>query len=287
MEMGGLRVTRFRLANVDTARPHPELARYTVQDETVASTPSDTRYFESYDGTRLAWHEVGEGRPVVLIHGYFSDAKTNWIRYGHAAKIAAKGFRVIMPDLRAHGASDKPHGLEAYPADALTQDGHALVAHLGLTEYDLGGYSLGARTTSRMLATGATPRRVIFSGMGLEGLTQTSRRAGHFRNILTKLGQHVQGTPEWLAEAFLKTTGGDPVALLGILETFVDTPLESVKAIQQPSLVVCGAEDQDNGSAPDLAAALPNGIYVETPGGHMSAVVKPELGQAIADFLAA
>ncbi len=252
----------------------------------MASTPIAPHYFESFDGTRLAWREVGEGRPVVLIHGYFSDANTNWIRYGHAAKIAAKGFRVIMPDLRAHGDSGKPHGLEAYPADALTQDGHLLIKHLGLTEYDLGGYSLGARTTSRMLATGATPRRVIFSGMGLEGLTHTSRRAGHFRNILTKLGQHVQGTPEWLAEAFLKTTGGNPVALLGILETFVDTPLESVKAIQQPTLVVCGGEDQDNGSAPDLAAALPHGEYVETPGGHMSAVVKPELGQAIADFLA-
>ncbi|RMB36080.1 pimeloyl-ACP methyl ester carboxylesterase [Sphingomonas sp. PP-F2F-G114-C0414] len=256
----------------------------------MSSTPSETQFFESFDGTRLAWHEVGpttDGtRAVVLIHGYFSDAKTNWIRYGHAAKIAAKGFRVIMPDLRAHGESDKPHGLEAYPADALTQDGHALIAHLGLTDYDLGGYSLGARTTSRMLATGATPRRVIFSGMGLEGLTQTSRRAGHFRNILTRLGQHVQGTPEWLAEAFLKTTGGDPVALLGILETFVDTPLETVKAIRQPTLIVCGGEDQDNGSAPDLAAALPHGEYVETPGGHMSAVVKPELGQAIADFLA-
>ncbi|RYY13555.1 MAG: alpha/beta hydrolase, partial [Alphaproteobacteria bacterium] len=116
-----------------------------MQDETVAITPSETqssevRYFESFDGTRIAWREIGEGRPVVLIHGYFSDAKTNWIRYGHAGKIAAKGFRVIMSDLRAHGDSDKPHGLEAYPADALTQDGHALVAHLGLTEYDLGGY---------------------------------------------------------------------------------------------------------------------------------------------------
>ena len=252
----------------------------------MAHSPTETQYFESFDGTRIAWREVGEGRPVVLIHGYFSDAKTNWIRYGHAAKIAAKGFRVIMPDLRAHGESGKPHGLEFYPADALTLDGHALVDHLGLTDYDLGGYSLGARTTSRMLATGATPRRVIFSGMGLAGLTETSRRAGHFRNILSNLGKHVQGTPEWLAEAFLKTTGGDPVALLGILETFADTPIAAVKAIEQPALVVCGAEDEDNGSAPDLAAVLPHGRYVATPGGHMSAVVKPELGQAIADFLA-
>lgn len=95
----------------------------------------------------------------MLIHGYFSDAYTNWIRYGHAAAIAAKGYRVIMPDLRAHGESGKPHDPAAYPKDALTRDGHALVEHLGLTDYDLGGYSLGARTVSRMLATGRSRAR--------------------------------------------------------------------------------------------------------------------------------
>lgn len=256
----------------------------------MASFPTETHFFESFDGIRLAWHEMGSTtggtRPVVLIHGYFSDAKTNWIKYGHAAKIAAKGFRVIMPDLRAHGDSAKPHGVDAYPKDALTRDGHALVAHLGLTNYDLGGYSLGARTTSRMLATGASPRRVIFSGMGLEGLTDTDRRAGHFRNILTRLGEHAQGSPEWIAEAFLKTTGGDPVALLGVLNTFADTPIDTLTTFARPTLVVCGADDQDNGSAPALADALPDALYVETPGGHMSAVVKRELGEAIADFLA-
>ena len=251
----------------------------------MASSP--TEYFESFDGVRIAWREMGKGRPVVLIHGYFSDAATNWIRYGHAAKIAAKGFRVIMPDLRAHGESDRPHDPAAYAPDTLTRDGHALIAHLGLTDYDLGGYSLGARTTSRMLATGATPGRIVFAGMGLEGLLHTHRRVDHFRNILTRLGEHERGSPEWLAEAFLKTTKGDPVALLGILNTFVDTEAEDVAGFVQPALVVAGEEDQDNGSAPDLAAALPNGRYAEVPGGHMSSVVKPELGQAMADFLAA
>ena len=253
------------------------------------ASPPDLRSHrcDSFDGVGLAWHEMGEGRPVVLIHGYFSDAKTNWIRYGHAAAIAARGFRVIMPDLRAHGDSDKPHDAAAYPRDALTRDGHALIAHLGLSDYDLGGYSLGARTTSRMLATGAAPRRVIFSGMGLEGLIDTGRRAGHFRNILTNLGKHPRGTPEWLAEAFLKTTGGDPVALLGILDTFADTQAATIAGFAQPTLVVCGAEDQDNGSAPALADALPDARYVEVPGGHMSSVTKPELGHAIVDFLAA
>lgn len=243
-------------------------------------------HFASFDGTRLAWHELGEGRPVVLIHGYFSDAATNWIRYGHAAAIAAEGFRVIMPDLRAHGGSDKPHDAAAYPADALARDGHALIAHLGLTDYDLGGYSLGARTTARMLATGATPRRIVFSGMGLEGLTSAERRAGHFRHILTNLGKHERGSPAWLAEAFLKTTGGDPVALLGVIDTFVSTPRETVAAFAQRALVVNGVDDNDNGSAAELAALLPDARYIEVPGNHMSAVTKPELGRAIADFLA-
>ena len=252
----------------------------------MANSPIEPRFFTSWDGTRLAWREVGEGRAAVLLHGFFSDAHTNWIRYGHAGVLAAKGFRVVMPDLRAHGDSDKPHDASAYPPDALTRDGHALLAHLALTDYDLVGYSLGARTVSRMLATGADPRRVVFSGMGLEGLTTTGRRAGHFRNILTNLGKHERGSGAWMAEQFLRTTGGDPQALLGIIDTFADTPLETLQGFRWPTAAICGAEDQDNGSAPDLAAALPDGRYIEVPGGHMSAVVKPELGEAIAGFLA-
>ncbi len=245
------------------------------------------KYFDSFDGLRLAYREVGEGRPVVLIHGYFSDADTNWIKYGHAAKVAARGFRVIMPDLRAHGDSAKPHEAGAYIPDALTRDGHALIAHLGLTDYDLGGYSLGARTTSRMLATGATPRRIVFAGMGLDGLTDVHRRTDYFRHVLTNLGSHKRGSPAFMAEAFLKTTGGDAVALLGVLDSFVDTSADAVAGFAQPALVVMGAEDDEVGSGSALADALPDARYVEVPGGHMSAVVKPELGQAIADFLAA
>jgi pimeloyl-ACP methyl ester carboxylesterase len=252
----------------------------------LADFPTSTHRFASFDGTELAWTELGEGRPVVLIHGYFSDAATNWVRYGHAAKIAALGRRVILPDLRAHGLSARPHDAAAYPPDALAQDGMALIAHLGLTDYDLGGYSLGARTVVRMLTMGATPGRVVLSGMGLEGLLDTGRRADHFRRILTNLGSFTRGTPEWMAEAFLKTTGGDPVALLGILDTFVDTSRDAIAAIAQPVLVLAGEDDDDNGSHRALAELLPDARLLETPGNHMSAVVKPELGTAIAGFLA-
>ncbi|HMC91083.1 MAG TPA: alpha/beta fold hydrolase [Allosphingosinicella sp.] len=246
-----------------------------------------THVFEAPDGVRLAWHEVGEGRPVVLLHGLFSNAETNWIRFGHAASIAERGFRVIMPDLRAHGESGKPHEAAAYPPDVLAQDGLALIAHLGLTDYDLGGYSLGARTSVRMAIMGAKPRRLIVSGMGLRGLLHTAGRSEHFRHVLTGMGTHPRGSPEWLAEAFLKTTKGDPQALLPLLGSFVDSTENELRRLAMPTLVLAGTEDQDNGPAEDLAHLLPDARFVEVPGNHMSAVTKPELGRAIADFLAA
>lgn len=241
--------------------------------------------FQTRDGISLHVSEMGEGRAILLLHGYFSDAETNWIKYGHAALLAEAGFRVIMPDLRAHGQSDKPHEAAAYPKDVLADDMLALVTQLGLTDYDLGGYSLGGRTVARMLAKGATPRRVIISGMGLDGLVNTGRRAAHFRNIFDGLGQHARGTPEWMAEAFLKTTGGDPVALSRILDTFVDTPIEIIRGWTMPVQVLVGVDDDDNGSGSALAAELSDATLSIVPGNHMSAVVKPDLGQAMVAFL--
>src|SRR6186997_2169208 len=107
---------------------------------------ASTHRLTSFDGVELAWHTLGQGRPVVLLHGLFSSAEMNWIRFGHAAKLAEAGFEAIMPDLRAHGDSAKPHDPAAYPPGVLVRDAEALVAHLGLTDYDLVGFSLGART---------------------------------------------------------------------------------------------------------------------------------------------
>ena len=75
--------------------------------------------FLAADGVEIAWREIGQGRPLLLIHGFMSDADTNWIRYGHAAALANAGYRVIMPDLRAHGLSGRPHDPAHYPSDVL------------------------------------------------------------------------------------------------------------------------------------------------------------------------
>lgn len=246
------------------------------------------QFFDALDGTSLAYYDLGEGRPLLLIHGYISDAQTNWTKFTPTAQVIADaGYRVIMPDLRAHGASGKPHDPSAYPPDILSDDQFALIAHLGLKDFDLAGYSLGARTSARMLARGCRPGKVILSGMGLEGLIHADRRAGYFRHVLTNLGMHEKGSPEWMVEAFLKTSKGDPVALNLLIDSFAGVDEATIRSWDFPVGVVCGTEDQDNGNAQALAEALPQGHYYPVPGNHMSAVTKPELAAAMVAFLTA
>jgi pimeloyl-ACP methyl ester carboxylesterase len=241
--------------------------------------------FLSFDTTRIAWHELGEGRPIILLHGLFSSGDMNWRKYGAAAEIAGAGFRVIMPDFRAHGESAAPHDPDAYPADVLAMDIEALVKHLDLGDFDLGGYSLGARTAVRLLARGMRPGRAVLGGMGLTGLTGGTERAAWFLNVIANADSFTPGTAEFAAAAFMKQSHIDGEAVAHVLRSQQATPVEVLRTLETRTLVICGAQDQDNGSAPDLALTLPNAACVEIPGNHMSAVTKPDFGTAIAAWL--
>ena len=244
-----------------------------------------TERFASFDGTELAVHRMGEGRPVVLLHGLFSDAETNWIRFGHAARLAEAGFEAIMPDLRAHGHSGKPHDPAAYPPDVLVRDAKALVAYLALEDYDLGGFSLGARTAVRCVLGGLAPRRLVLAGMGLEGLAGWNRRAAFFIDAIDRFSEVKHGDPAFMAVAFMKTQKVDRVAARLLLQAVDDTAESELAGVTMPTLVICGDKDRDNGSPRALANALPQGHFEEIPGTHMSSVTEPELSEGIVRFL--
>ena len=242
--------------------------------------------WQSADGVDLAWHEVGKGGPVVLLHGLFSSADMNWIKFGHAERIAEAGFRVIMPDLRAHGMSAAPHQPEHYPHNILVSDLLGLIAHLELENFDLGGFSLGSRTVIEAVLGGLRPRRAILSGTGLDVLTNWQDRSRFFLDAIAMFETVARGNPHWLAVQFMKTMHIDRVAAAHLLRTMDDHEDAAAlkRAFTMPTLVVCGSEDEDNGSAPALADLI-GARYAEIPGTHMTSVTKPELGMRIAEFL--
>lgn len=245
-----------------------------------------TEFYDGVGGARLALHRLGEGSPIVLLHGLFSSADMNWIRFGHAAAIAGRGYAVLMPDFRVHGESAAPQDAAAYPRDVLADDVAALVEHLGLESYDLGGFSLGARTTLHAVASGRlAPRRLVIGGMGEAGLSEWSRRADFFRRVIDEFETIDRDDPAYFSRQFLKSQGTDRMAARLLLDTMDDFDLARLDAVTQPTLVVCGAEDRDNGSAQALAARLVHADYAEVPGTHMSSVTKPDLSRAIASWL--
>lgn len=245
-----------------------------------------TENFQSFDGTTLALHRMGEGRPVVLLHGLFSNADMNWIRFGHAQRIVDQGYEVLMLDFRVHGQSEAPHGAENYPAGVLVKDVVALVEHLGLTDYDLAGFSLGARTAIHGVATGKlAPQRLILGGMGVDGLREWDKRAAFFIRVIDEFDAIPKGDPAYFSMQFLKSQKVDRTAARLLLGSMENLDLGELANIACPTLVVCGDEDSDNGSAQELAGMLPNATYTEVPGTHMSSVTKPDLGRAMAQWL--
>lgn len=252
-------------------------------------TDVQTHHWSASDGVKLAWREVGQGRPVILLHGLFSDAHMNWIKFGHAERIAAEGFRVIMPDLRAHGLSGKPHEPLHYPQLVLVRDLYELIEQLELSEFDLGGFSLGARTVIEAVIGGLRPRRAILAGTGLEVLTNWDSRSRFYIEAIDRFEETSHGDSHWLAVQFMKTMNVDRAAARLLLGTMRDREdkHELVEAFDMPTLVVCGDQDNDNGSAVELAGILPKALYAEIPGTHMSSVTRRELGEQIARFVAA
>ena len=242
--------------------------------------------FAGRDGVELACRETGSGRPLILLHGFMGAGSQ--MLDGWAATFAGQGRRVVLPDCRGHGDSAKPHDPAAYPPDVLADDGLALVEHLGLGDgdYDLGGYSLGARIVLRMLVRGAKPGRAIVAGQGLAKVSGPQGRASY--RVLTALADGVAiepGSRDALIAEWISKLGADPRALLYVLDSHVPTPEDALRQITIPALVAIGDRDERS-DADELAARLGNARFVRVPGGHESAFAAPELAAAMAAFLA-
>ena len=244
--------------------------------------------FES-DGLALAYDFVpGEGRPVVLVHGFASNRNENWRRLGWHGAFERKGLKMAAPDCRGHGESAKPHDPSAYSRAAMVGDIVALLDHLGAERADILGYSMGARLA--LAAALAHPKRfplVILGGIG--GKLFDPRPPG-----FPMADAMEAADPETIADPLLRSfrrfadeQGEDRLALAALTRAH-DAPFtrDEVASLSMPVLVVAGSRDELAGDPQALAAIIPGAKAVSLPGcDHFSAIPHALFKAAVFDFL--
>ncbi|MBD2700543.1 alpha/beta hydrolase [Spirosoma sp. BT702] len=237
--------------------------------------------FTSFDGTKIHYDIIGEGKPVVLLHGFISNSES-WKRSAVRQALADAGFKVVTLDLRGNGLSDRPHAAEAYRDNTELKDVMALMKHLNLSNYDVVGYSRGAILTAKLLTMDKQVRRAVMGGISVDFSDPNWIRRRSFFEALTKPGSHPELQP---AVDNAKKSGADTVVLARLQEFQPVTSKAELAKIKIPVLVVNGDQDKDNGDPQTLVDAIPGSRLVIVPGNHGGAMRTPEFAKAVVDFL--
>src|SRR5271165_5336447 len=129
------------------------------------------RQFSSH-GVHIAFIDVppegtDRGEPILLIHGFASNHRINWVNPRWVETLTRAGRRVVALDNRGHGASQKLYAPPDYRSDLMARDASSLLAHLRIERADVMGYSMGARIGAFLaLARPHLVRSLILGGLG-------------------------------------------------------------------------------------------------------------------------
>lgn len=246
------------------------------------SQKNSESYFYSFDKTKIVFTDEGNGETVMLLHGFISNG-SSWNKTIIKKQLLNKGYRVIIPDMRGNGLSDKPQNPEAYKNDAEIKDLIALADHLNLNTYHAIGYSRGTILLSKLLTKEKRVSKAIFGGMGVDFTNPDWERRIAFADAFSG-----RVKPNELTEGainYAKSIHAD-LKVLGFLQDFQPvTSLEELQNIKIETLVICGDQDKDNGDPEDLQKQLPNSKLIIVKGDHNNTYKQENFAQAIMNFL--
>jgi pimeloyl-ACP methyl ester carboxylesterase len=234
-------------------------------------------------GVRISYDVVGDGRPLVLLHGWCCD-RSWWTEPGYVDELRSD-HRLVNVDIRGHGESDKPHEAAAYTSDALTGDVFAVADAEGLGRFAIWGQSYGGRIA--WMTAAAAPERVpaiVSSGSwdprpASEEPTETDEwaevlRRGGTRALVDRFkiedgDAFDREFPPWARAVTLRA---DVEALLAAQapELWADgIPDEDLRSFPVPALLIAGELEDEDDDAAKVAAMIPNGQSLRLPGlGH-------------------
>lgn len=239
------------------------------------------------DGVRLHYelHGAENGRPIVLVHGFASDYRLNWVGTRWQETLTQSGFRVIGLDCRGHGHSDKPHDEAAYGVELVAGDVVHLLDELEVSSADYLGYSMGSRIGLEVILK--HPQRIhraVLGGIGASGAIAHAEAIAHAFRI-------GEPTDDPVAQTFYKFAAARPANDLQALAACIvglhpEARPEELGAIKTPILIVVGDRDDIAEGAAELIELIPSARLVTIPGrDHMSTVPAREFKRAALDFL--
>ncbi|MGP6169907.1 alpha/beta fold hydrolase [Microbacterium sp. A204] len=225
------------------------------------------------DGTRLATYDWGDldAPVVVLVHGFASSARDNWVQTGWVRMLTRAGYRVLAIDQRGHGLSDKPHEPEAYAVSTLAADVENIMDVYLVEEAFYIGYSLGAFVGWEVVRD--LPQKISRAVLGgvPEGIPLTRLDLDQVRAYID------DGTPvrDRTTQNYIALTervhGNDLRALLALAEGMREQRTigpDPAKAPTQPILFATGSQDAVIDGSRALANAAPQGTFFTIPDRH-------------------
>jgi pimeloyl-ACP methyl ester carboxylesterase len=248
----------------------------------------------SSDGVDIAFIDAEpQGRdlnePILLIHGFASNHRMNWVGPRWVETLTGAGRRIIAFDNRGHGQSEKLYAPADYHLDLMTRDAANLLAHLGVERADVMGYSMGARIASFLaLSQPSLVRSLVLGGLGDRlvrdgGLPETIAEALEAPSL-----DSLTDPTQRLFRGFAEQTKSDRAALAACVRgSRRSLTLEEAARINQPTLVAVGELDTLAGDPSKLVALLPRAEALMIPGrDHNLAVGDKAFKAGALDFLA-
>jgi len=249
-----------------------------------------TYFVTASDGTDIAYDCMGEGPPIVLIHGFGASRTITWANTGWYQRLMQAGHKIIAIDCRGHGESQKPHAPADYDESRMVMDIVAVLADLEIPESDVMGYSMGAQLAIRLMHDAPyRVRRVVLGGLG-ESYFRHAKELEEIiaRGLLAKDPSKITDPTAREFRTFCEKAGDDLAAMAACMRRprRIFSP-DELRAMPQKVLVVCGADDNMSGSPEPLAQAFRDAQVLIVPKrNHHSTVGDPAYKHAVVTFLA-
>ncbi len=240
-------------------------------------------------GIDIAYEIYGEGRPILLIHGFASSGIVNWVNTGWVEALQKAGWAPITIDNRGHGGSRKLYDPKLYFAHEMADDAARLLDRLGHETLPVMGYSMGARISAFLaLRHSIRVKSAVWGGMGINLISGLEDSEEIIAALTAETLDEVKGATGRQFRIFADHTKADRAALAACMVSSREPmPASEVKKIAQPTFVAVGESDDMAGDPHALADLLPNGeAFVIPKRNHMLATGDPKFKTAALAWLA-